>query len=305
MVKNRFWFYLLMIFIAISCKERDNNIDPVFQPYVDQFFAEGIERGIYTEEEFHPLVIQFFLEEDLPTETIRGRCSSYGDGDIEINKNFWDIMDESRREMVISHEIGHCLLERPHLETLFRDCNCSSMMYPGVTGSLCVAEIHSPMWRKYYYDELFEIENTTAASIIDVDYTDWTRELITNHQDSIPSDLSFNDGESYEYRFNFKDRSLVNITTDHFELNIDFDFSDFFRISLIRDGVELNYTDSDIKFSMEPFQFRIIVNEGIIHFYALDFLFHSIELEAHSLGNVELVEGLESLENLVISRIDQ
>lgn len=81
-----------------------------FQRYVTQFENESIARGHPTR--VHDLIIEFG---DLPPNK-NGNCrtSSVLTPKITINRAVWPMLDEPRREALLFHEIGHCILGRPH-----------------------------------------------------------------------------------------------------------------------------------------------------------------------------------------------
>jgi hypothetical protein len=81
-----------------------------FQRYVTQFENESIARGHPIR--VHDLIIEFG---ELPSNK-NGNCrtSSVLTPKITINRGIWPMLDEPRREALLFHEIGHCVLGRPH-----------------------------------------------------------------------------------------------------------------------------------------------------------------------------------------------
>lgn len=296
--------FLFVCLLSFGCKEQiKNNIDAEFQSYVDLFFIEAIERGYIEAGQEKPLDIQFAIQDELPTETTRGICSGLGGHEIRINRTYWDEMHSSERELLISHEIGHCLLSRSHLEDIINDCSCSTIMYPGVSGSSCVADLHSPIWRKYFYDELFNIDVAVATEISNNDFSNWTRLLKRTYVDSIPQDFELDEGVSYELNFTFKNSEMVNLVSDQFELNVNFDYLGILRFMLSRDDLQLRYGDDQFKFIDKPFTIRILLKDRFIYVFIDDILFHNFEFNDRSFKNIMLSTEMQNLESFNLYEI--
>jgi len=63
---------------------------------------------------------------------LAGQCTEYLDGvEIEISKSWWEGQNESAREEVVFHELGHCELGRGHDERVING-RPASVMYPTV-----------------------------------------------------------------------------------------------------------------------------------------------------------------------------
>lgn len=88
---------------------------------------------------------------------VAGMCSYGGHvgHDIVIDKGFWNSTNSIYyREMVVFHELGHCVLGRQHLETAFADNTCKSIMRSGVEDC---HDNYNATTRAYYLDELFSV----------------------------------------------------------------------------------------------------------------------------------------------------
>jgi hypothetical protein len=59
------------------------------------------------------------------------------------------------KEYIVFHELGHCVLNRPHTEDSFSNGVCSSIMRSGNGGCY---DYYNRFTRQYYVDELFEVE---------------------------------------------------------------------------------------------------------------------------------------------------
>lgn len=87
-------------------------VDPVFTPYVNEYLVyKG--HGLY-----YDIPIQFA---DLDGSTV-GVCTRWSTGQrqIQIDKDYWDNwLDEGERREVIAHELGHCDLNREHVDHVY------------------------------------------------------------------------------------------------------------------------------------------------------------------------------------------
>jgi len=72
---------------------------------------------------------------------------------VEINRGAWKTSDDATREVMIFHELGHCVLGRPHIDTSISleslNAPKSIMATHGVPG-----QIYSK-YQSYYVQELF------------------------------------------------------------------------------------------------------------------------------------------------------
>jgi len=160
---------ILILFISIlifSCSDdgsvSDVNIDPEIQPYVDRFLAEAAQRGINIDLEESGLDIRF--EIDISTADYAGVCRfRLGSNEIGIDRERWDASSERRKEWLIYHELGHCVLDRDHRNDRFDNGMWKSLMRGD---PLTQEELRVPLcylWERnqYYIDELFD--ETTVA----------------------------------------------------------------------------------------------------------------------------------------------
>jgi len=73
-----------------------------------------------------------------------------------IDKAFFNQTSELLKEMVIFHELGHCVLFRGHREATYSNGTCASIMRSGVEGC---RDNYRASTRAAYLDELFAFEN--------------------------------------------------------------------------------------------------------------------------------------------------
>ena len=160
-IKN---FKLLLVFIIliVSCKKEKIEVQKYsapkeVEPYIVRFENEAKKRGVIID--IHNSKIQLKYGE--PTGTWVAMCS-YGTDIITIDSLVWNTNgDDFERERVIFHELGHCFLERKHLNDTMPKGEYKSMMFGGFTpfppqnkfnyrDTTALTNRHS-----YYLDELF------------------------------------------------------------------------------------------------------------------------------------------------------
>lgn len=119
-------------------------VNPEFNPYLNKF------KKMYGLA-FHIRVV--FAKLEAPT---LGLCWFWGDGhrEVEIDEESWPNLTENEKEQLIFHELGHCILNREHIEDRgdvgFCDNAPISIMYPNIFGrSACYGDN-----KDYYFDEL-------------------------------------------------------------------------------------------------------------------------------------------------------
>jgi hypothetical protein len=147
----------LLIFSLLSSgcgsyTQKQNTIEPEFQQLVDLF---ELEQNITVN------VDVVFKKIDYPTV---GLCWSNISNNqkkgikIEIDPDFWNKSSDMKREELLFHELGHCVLNRDHDDSIIHYTIPKSVMYP------YVFENAYKKYRSYYVEEL---KNTNA--------------LLTNH----------------------------------------------------------------------------------------------------------------------------
>ena len=131
-----------------SALEVKTNIDSEFKQYVDLFEMEQ-DVNVNIEIQFNQM--------DLPT---IGKCyyAFYIDGphegerlnlNVEIDPIFWQEATDTEKEVLIFHELGHCVLNRDHDEDIILEYEIpKSIMYPVIFDSPYKNN------RSYYVDEL-------------------------------------------------------------------------------------------------------------------------------------------------------
>lgn len=168
---NRISFLSFLIFpIFLSCSEttQEGFIDPEFQSYIDKFVAEAALRGDTIDIIQSGLSVIF--EDDGTTTDYAGVCRNrFGSSsnEIGIEKGFWEDSNESTREWLIFHELGHCVLGRDHDNSKYDNGMWKSLMRGGELTGIDTRQPLCYIWDRqaFYLDELFD-ENVEAPEWI-------------------------------------------------------------------------------------------------------------------------------------------
>lgn len=152
---------ILLIFlgcIIIGCeKENSENliieelyIEAQLAPYFERFVTEGANRGVVIDLEAKR--IEGYLV-NIEETGVAGQCSysPTSSHKVSIDIDYWNSASDLEKEFVIFHELGHCYLERSHLDAQ-NNRNCTSIMHSGTSG--CRFRYNTAS-RSEYLDELF------------------------------------------------------------------------------------------------------------------------------------------------------
>ena len=145
---------VLVGFGFVSCSDDDDQpiVEDELQIYFNRFAIEGRFREVDIDFESIPVSARItFIDERF----VAGSCSRHSGNpnQIEINTTFWNRANDLQREYVVFHELGHCYLNREHLEDENNDGSCVSIMASG-TGSC--REDYAVDTREAYLNELFQ-----------------------------------------------------------------------------------------------------------------------------------------------------
>ena len=139
--------------ISMSCSEEDIlETDAELLPYFEIFRKEAALRGF--DVDYEAARIEGLIQ-DIPNTTIQGQCfrNEEKPRKVIIDINYWENADELDKQFIIFHELGHCFLERNHLDTSRPDGLCTSIMHSNP--SACNFQFTS-LTRDEYIDELFQ-----------------------------------------------------------------------------------------------------------------------------------------------------
>lgn len=146
---------LLLLIVLAGCGKTDSQIQNLqgaqgLQSYVEKFSQDAARFGRQTNTSH--VVVQFGTVEKSGA---AGECKvdEAGNRTIVINEEAWSGYGKQYREMLIYHELGHCVLNRTHSTDLGSDGNPDSLMYP----NLFYAAVYE-FNRDGYLNELFTKE---------------------------------------------------------------------------------------------------------------------------------------------------
>ena len=141
--------------IMIGCEKDEPHVvevDSRLQIYFDRFAEEAASRGVTVD--YASIEIEGKIENITGGNNIFGQCQTNSAlaNTLIVDLNFWNGSNDIEREFVIFHELGHCYLDREHLDDSNDDGICISMMHSGSGG--CTNAFNSST-RSEYLDELF------------------------------------------------------------------------------------------------------------------------------------------------------
>ena len=154
--------FLLFVIIISSCQQdltdqEDSqisgvDIDSELAPYFIIFQEEASNHGLNIDYESSNVSAEII---QIDEGSVAGTCSTNGHDlrHITIDQSFWNRASPLLREMVIFHELGHCILGRGHSEDQFDNGICRSIMRSGLGD--CI-DAYSATNRTYYIEELFD-----------------------------------------------------------------------------------------------------------------------------------------------------
>jgi hypothetical protein len=130
------------------------------QKFVDDARLQGVD---VTPDMGNPkLVIQFASLSAYGSTTI-GLCESGGNlRRVTFSPTFWNSVDDTQKELLSHHELGHCVLGRAHRTDLLTNGLPASIMYPVIFSDATYKNNYS-----YYQEELFTQSEVAPASATD------------------------------------------------------------------------------------------------------------------------------------------
>lgn len=145
--------------LAGACAKQKLNIDPAFEPQFEAFQSDMRDIGI--EATIDDLSIQFGEPENIPICGIGAVACCQTDGDttpqITVKKQYWDNYNSTERELLIFHEMGHCVVGREHRTDVNSQGIPYSIMFPVSTASKLVDQYE--LTPRAYFLELWGLSN--------------------------------------------------------------------------------------------------------------------------------------------------
>jgi hypothetical protein len=141
---------LFMVILLWSCnKDNTSFVDASFVLYLDIFQKEAILRDVDVNGELSGLSVSFTSFD----QNIAGQCQVSKDVHrILVDSNYWKTATKLEREMLLFHELGHCILNRTHLDDKTGKSICISIMRS--SSGTCKMD-YNENTRSEYLDELF------------------------------------------------------------------------------------------------------------------------------------------------------
>lgn len=128
------------------------------QPFADSFVHQAKIRGLDVAPQLSEVT---FLFGNIEKKGTSGNCNLRTHV-VLLDSVLWGKYSPTKREFLVAHELGHCVLGRKHTDNMTPRFECVSIMRGEVS---CWCNFVSPNWKKYYYDELFGVSNSIDADI--------------------------------------------------------------------------------------------------------------------------------------------
>lgn len=153
--------FFLLAFLLFSCQKEDiveettpiidSDIPQELIPHFTSFQRAAEERGLRVNYDTANITAEMQV---INQGSVAGTCTTNGHTlrHIVIDQRFWNKASHLTREMVVFHELGHCILGRGHEEGTFSNGICQSIMRSGV--GTC-RDAYNSTNRDYFLDELF------------------------------------------------------------------------------------------------------------------------------------------------------
>jgi hypothetical protein len=150
--------YILLCLLALPACQPNNdlddhipNVDLELVPHFNQFKKEAQARGFNID----------FIATGVSATIGQAHDHKVGlcypnSKHIVIDANFWNTASHYSRELIVFHELGHCLLGRNHRDDADANHRCNSIMRSGDTSCF---DNYTETTRAHYIDELFTIRN--------------------------------------------------------------------------------------------------------------------------------------------------
>ena len=156
-LKQGRFLLLALTFMAVfqACEKEsvtpEASVDEALAVYFERFETEGAKRRM----EINLLASQVSGRlEDIEKDNVAGQCQHFENSPnvVLIDPDYWNKYSDLEKEYLIFHELGHCYLQRSHLDDKNADGSCVSMMQSGLDE--CRMN-YNQSTREKYLDELF------------------------------------------------------------------------------------------------------------------------------------------------------
>lgn len=150
-----FLFVLGVLVVLSSCEEEETiHLDTELELYFERFASEAANYDI--DFDYQTDRVEGYLTQ-VEEQNVSGKCerNSVYPNRVYIDIDFWRRANDLNREYVVFHELGHCFLDRGHLDDSNAAGVCLSMMQSGEGNC---KDTYSQLTRSVYLEELFTYE---------------------------------------------------------------------------------------------------------------------------------------------------
>lgn len=160
--------YLCAGIILLNSCQKDLNIDSPqdddtnnLSYFFDKFEKEAEIRGL--DVDLSARQIEGFIAKLGEGEGVAGKCRYHSSrpNEIVVDQGIWEVSNTTTKELIVFHELGHCVLGRGHDEGINQDGTCKSIMRSGIMGC---QDNYNTKTRNLYLDELFTIVSQDSQS---------------------------------------------------------------------------------------------------------------------------------------------
>lgn len=136
----RYLFLILLVASATGCGQ--SAWDSEVSPYINEFLDIGQVQNLPETE---------VILGEVPGEAI-GVCNHYSNGkkQIILDHSYWNQATEVEKTILVWHELGHCVLDRRHMDIMLPDTCPYSIMYYQQFDTNCFDKHYD-----HYVQELF------------------------------------------------------------------------------------------------------------------------------------------------------
>jgi len=151
-MKYALYISLILVLLSTCSSDDDQVVTSELQPFFDLFQEEGLKRGV--DVDYNVIQITGRVA-DLLDRNVNGWCSFNEDKphEIIIDTDYWATADDFDKEFILMHELGHCYLNRLHVDDVDVNGNCLSIMHSSTESCIFPYDEET---RDAYLDELFK-----------------------------------------------------------------------------------------------------------------------------------------------------
>jgi len=153
-VRTAFLCVTIAFFCGISCSKDQAElfVDNSLLEYFDRFADEAAKRNVTVD--FEASRVSAYIKE-INSPNVIGQCvhDSKKPNTVIVDRTYWENANELEKEFLVFHELGHCVLNREHIDDADDNGNCISIM---TSGSIQCRINYTITTREQLLDELFQ-----------------------------------------------------------------------------------------------------------------------------------------------------